>query len=78
MHGIVAGERPGPAAEGVITRVGWEGEIAADACQRVGELHVEVPDRPQRLQIDLELEWPSSTVTNRYTTVVIPSSEAVD
>ena len=49
----------------------------ADSCQRVGDLVFEAPADPQRIEIDLELRSSDLTATNRYSTVVIPSSEAL-
>lgn len=55
----------------------WEGDLAADRCQWVGDLSFTVPDRPQRLSIDLEVECGDVAATNRYRTVIIPSAEAI-
>ncbi len=55
----------------------WEGSVDADSCQRVGDLVFEAPADPQRIEIDLELRSSDLTATNRYSTVVIPSSEAL-
>lgn len=55
----------------------WEGEIPADTCQWIGQLTVVVPETPQQLHIDLELVSGELVASNRYSTVVIPESEAL-
>ncbi|MGH1493981.1 MAG: glycosyl hydrolase 2 galactose-binding domain-containing protein [Acidimicrobiales bacterium] len=55
----------------------WQGVVAADSCEWIGDLVFEVPAKPQRIEIDLELRSSDRTATNRYSTVVIPASEAV-
>ncbi|MEM7272817.1 MAG: hypothetical protein AAF547_07050 [Actinomycetota bacterium] len=55
----------------------WEGDLPADRCQWVGDLRFTVPERPQQLSIDLDLQCGELAVSNRYRSVVIPSSEAL-
>jgi beta-mannosidase len=57
------------------TVVQWQGDIAADACQRVGTVHITAPDAGSDIVLDLLLELaPDSpegeVVTNRYRTTV--------
>ena len=61
---------------------GWKGDVAADSCTRIGAIDFVVPspvhpaslgqrpDRPEvgTLSVDLTLEHPETTATNRYTT----------
>lgn len=56
----------------------WDGTLDADSCELVGTLSFTVPDLHGALIIDLQLVAADSAVTNRYSTVVIPPSEAVD
>ncbi|MCB1002567.1 MAG: hypothetical protein KDB35_00115, partial [Acidimicrobiales bacterium] len=50
---------------------GWQGDLAADACLRVGAVDLEVPDAPGPLTIDLELTGDDlDRVANHYATVV--------
>lgn len=56
-------------------RVTWAGTLAADTCDKIGELAFVVPDQHGPLTIDLELESADLAVTNRYQTVVIPTAE---
>lgn len=57
--------------EGGGHRVGWEGAVPADACTRVGSLHLEVPDAPGTLTFSLRLDDAEGTVTtNEYVTTV--------
>ena len=60
------------------TRVVWEGDLAADTCARIGQFSFETPTGHGPLVVDLELVSDRLIVTNRYRTVVIPSSEAVE
>jgi beta-mannosidase len=55
----------------------WEGALAADSCRRVGDLRFDAPADPQRVEVDLELRSAHDTASNRYSTVVIPSSEGL-
>ena len=55
----------------------WEGHLGADSCSYIGTLSLRAPKETGALQIDLELEAPDRAATNRYRTVVIPSSEAI-
>ncbi len=56
----------------------WEGEVPADGCVKVGDFQFEAPPDHGPIQIDLELESSEAMATNRYRTVVIPFSEALD
>ncbi len=56
----------------------WRGRLEADCCELIGRLRFVVPDRTGALTIDLELDAPERVATNRYQTVVIPPSEAVE
>jgi beta-mannosidase len=60
---------------GASTVVQWQGDIAADACQRVGTVHITAPDAGSDIVLDLMLELsPDSAdgdvVTNRYRSTV--------
>jgi beta-mannosidase len=44
----------------------WAGDVAADACARVGTLQLLVPDEPGPLTIDLSLDTGEVRATNRY------------
>lgn len=47
--------------------VGWTGDVAADACSRVGRLAAVVPDAPGPLVLDITLQLPDGeAITNRY------------
>jgi beta-mannosidase len=59
-------------------RVVWEGDLAADDCARIGRFTFETPTGHGPIVVDLELVSDHKVVTNRYRTVVIPSSEALD
>lgn len=50
----------------------WTGDIAADACTRVGELHWIAPSAPGAVTLDLELTCGALRVTNCYRSVVEP------
>ncbi len=56
----------------------WEGSLDADACNRIGRFSFEVPAGHGPLVVDFELISDQLVATNRYRTVVIPSSEALD
>ena len=56
----------------------WQGRLDADSCAFIGDLVFDVPDLTGALVIDLELEADDRLATNRYQTVVIPPSEAVN
>jgi beta-mannosidase len=51
---------------------GWRftGDVAADACERVGTLRFVVPDAPGRLVLDLELVAADAVASNRYETTI--------
>ncbi len=53
----------------------WEGDLDADHCARIGTFRFAAPPGHGPLIIDLELVCERLLVTNRYRTVVIPSSE---
>jgi beta-mannosidase len=58
------------------TVVQWQGDIAADACQRVGTVHITAPAAGSEIVLDLMLELtPDSAdgqvVTNRYRSTVV-------
>ena len=50
----------------------WTGDIAADACTRVGELTWIAPSAPGPVVLDVELTCGGLQVTNRYLSVVEP------
>lgn len=53
----------------------WQGDVAADDCTRVGALDIVVPTitpaTDGELAIDLTLEHPEATATNRYTSRLV-------
>ena len=53
----------------------WEGDLGADECARIGRFSFTAPSGHGPLVVDLELVSEQLLVTNRYRTVVIPSSE---
>lgn len=53
----------------------WEGDLGADVCARIGRFSFDAPAGHGPLVVDLELVSERLLVTNRYRTVVIPSSE---
>lgn len=54
----------------------WQGEIPADGCEHIGTLEFDVPGHTGLLLIDVELDTGEHVATNRFQTVVIPTSEA--
>ena len=68
-------EHPGPTGQWADTTT-WEGELEADDCARIGRFRFVVPPGHGPLVVDLELVSDRLLATNRYRTVVIPSSEA--
>jgi beta-mannosidase len=52
-------------------RFGWQGDVGADDCVRVGTIRTEAPSVEGPLVVELELAHPSATATNRYETVVV-------
>ena len=68
-------EHPAPGVDWGDTTT-WEGELGADDCARIGRFEFVVPPGHGPLLIDLELVSDRRLATNRYRTVVIPSSEA--
>ncbi len=61
---------------GASTVVQWQGDIAADACQRVGTVQITAPDAGSDIVLDLMLELApdnpdGDVVTNRYRTAVV-------
>ena len=44
----------------------WQGDIPADACQRVGTVHIVVPEAPGALTLELALRHEGEPATNRY------------
>lgn len=52
-------------------RWAWAGDLAPDACSRVGELTWIVPSTPGPVTLDLELTCGDRRVTNRYRSVVV-------
>jgi hypothetical protein len=56
----------------------WDGEVPADSCIKVGDFSFKAPPGHGPIQIDLQLESAELLATNRYRTVVIPYSEALD
>jgi beta-mannosidase len=59
------------------TQVVWEGDIPPDSCTKVGDFTFTAPDQTGPIVIDFELESAELLATNRYRTVVIPTSEAI-
>jgi hypothetical protein len=55
----------------------WEGDIPPDSCTKVGDFTFTAPDQTGPIVIDFELESAELLATNRYRTVVIPTSEAI-
>ena len=53
----------------------WAGDLDADDCARIGRFRFAAPEGHGPLVVDLELVSDRLLVTNRYRTVVIPSSE---
>lgn len=58
-------------------RATWEGDIPPDSCLKVGDFRFIAPAATGPVVVDLELESTELMATNRYRTVVIPSSEAI-
>ena len=59
--------------EGGHHRVGWEGEVAADECTKVGTVRLPVPDVAGPLTFALRLDDAEGTLaTNEYETTVRP------
>lgn len=52
----------------------WEGDVAADDCVRIATIEMVAPDSPGPLVLDLELVGGDVKATNRYTSVVAPTS----
>ena len=69
--------RAAAAAADWTKEVVWEGTLQADACLKVGEFAFDVPSGHGSLTVDLEVVCADLVVTNRYSTVVIPRSEAL-
>lgn len=44
----------------------WQGDLAADSCQRVGTVELVVPDAPGQLTLALQLDHEDHPATNRY------------
>ncbi|MEL6982225.1 MAG: hypothetical protein AAFO29_07360, partial [Actinomycetota bacterium] len=53
----------------------WAGDLEADDCARIGRFRFAAPSGHGPVVVDLELVSDRLLVTNRYRTVVIPSSE---
>jgi beta-mannosidase len=49
----------------------WQGNLAADACQRIGIVRFVVPHTPGALVLDLDLFGDDVAVTNRYETRIV-------
>lgn len=56
----------------------WEGDLEADDCARIGRFRFVAPTGHGPVVVDLELVSDRLLVTNRYRTVVIPSSEGTE
>jgi len=54
------------------TVTGWEGDVPADSCVRVGALSVRAPAKPGRLCLALHLSAGDVTATNTYLSEVAP------
>ena len=50
---------------------GWEGDIPADDCVRVGTVQAVVPDAAGPLVLDVTLEHPEAKAANRYESVIV-------
>jgi beta-mannosidase len=48
----------------------WHGDLPADDCVRIGAVHLEVPDAPGPLALDLSLTGPSVNVSNQYEALI--------
>jgi beta-mannosidase len=44
----------------------WQGDIPADACQRVGTVQIVVPDAPGAATLELDCRYEGTQVSNRY------------
>jgi beta-mannosidase len=52
-------------------RFGWDGDVEADDCVRVGTIRTDAPSVEGPLVLDLELVHPAVTAANRYETTVV-------
>ncbi len=77
-EGTGAGSGPGGGRSAWSSQATWEGDVPADSCCLVGTLEFDAPSTHGPVIIDLELQSSERIATNRYRTVVIPSSEAID
>jgi beta-mannosidase len=48
----------------------WQGDLPVDGCVLVGRLHVDLPDGPGEVVVDLALDAAGHHVTNRYVAAV--------
>jgi beta-mannosidase len=48
----------------------WRGDVPADACARIGTIQFVVPEVTGDLHLDLALDHPEFTATNRFTTTI--------
>ncbi|MBL8776492.1 MAG: hypothetical protein JNK12_11185 [Acidimicrobiales bacterium] len=77
LHRLVAGARVGATVRwaGGEETWGWQGDLPADECTRIGGIEFEVPDAPGPLTIDLELLGGDlDRVANHYATVIVGSA----
>ena len=49
----------------------WQGDIPADACQRVGTVQIEVPDAPGPLALELRCHHDDDRPGNRYESTIV-------
>ncbi len=58
-------------ADGSVHRQGWDGEVPADGCVRVGTITVAVPATPGPVSIELHTSGEGRDVTNQYVAQVL-------